>query len=108
MEASSALRTSAPSWTRCAAWQHFGIGSSKGTVTPRGLGVLPGTHIIDFQDRKLKTFKGVKGQTLTQRLGPVSKQPALAPFAASKVRGEVPREEVVLRDPERQHALRVP
>jgi len=24
------------------------------------------THIIDFQDRKLKTFKGVKGQTLTQ------------------------------------------
>ena len=28
-----------------------------------------GTHIIDFQDRKLKTFKGVKGQTLTQHLG---------------------------------------
>jgi elongation factor 3 len=24
------------------------------------------THIIDFQDRKLKTFKGVKGTTLTQ------------------------------------------
>lgn len=24
------------------------------------------THIIDFQDRKLKTFKGVKGQCLTQ------------------------------------------
>jgi elongation factor 3 len=24
------------------------------------------THIIDFQDRKLKTFKGVKGQVLTQ------------------------------------------
>merc|ERR1712226_767317 len=24
------------------------------------------THIIDFQDRKLKTFKGIKGQTLTQ------------------------------------------
>jgi len=24
------------------------------------------THIIDFQDRKLKTFKGVKGSTLTQ------------------------------------------
>ncbi|KAL9139447.1 elongation factor 3 [Amphidinium carterae] len=24
------------------------------------------THIIDFQDRKLKTFKGTKGQTLTQ------------------------------------------
>merc|ERR1712013_959271 len=24
------------------------------------------THIIDFQDRKLKTFKGVKGNTLTQ------------------------------------------
>jgi elongation factor 3 len=24
------------------------------------------THIIDFQDRKLKTFKGEKGQTLTQ------------------------------------------
>merc|ERR1712087_907271 len=24
------------------------------------------THIIDFQDRKLKTFKGVKGKTLTQ------------------------------------------
>merc|ERR1719410_1701504 len=24
------------------------------------------THIIDFQDRKLKTFKGDKGQTLTQ------------------------------------------
>merc|ERR1719145_566095 len=24
------------------------------------------THIIDFQERKLKTFKGVKGQTLTQ------------------------------------------
>merc|ERR1712241_749112 len=24
------------------------------------------THIIDFQDRKLKTFKGVKGETLTQ------------------------------------------
>ena len=23
------------------------------------------THIIDFQDRKLKTFKGVKGNTLT-------------------------------------------
>merc|ERR1712190_83583 len=25
-----------------------------------------GTHIIDFQDRKLKTFKGIKGTTLTQ------------------------------------------
>merc|ERR1719194_329167 len=24
------------------------------------------THIIDFQDRKLKTFKGIKGSTLTQ------------------------------------------
>merc|ERR1712054_161775 len=24
------------------------------------------THIIDFQDRKLKTFKGIKGTTLTQ------------------------------------------
>merc|ERR1712203_926302 len=24
------------------------------------------THIIDFQDRKLKTFKGEKGRTLTQ------------------------------------------
>jgi elongation factor 3 len=24
------------------------------------------THIIDFQDRKLRTFKGIKGQTLTQ------------------------------------------
>merc|ERR1711990_1175968 len=24
------------------------------------------THIIDFQDRKLKTFKGEKGKTLTQ------------------------------------------
>merc|ERR1712070_1341969 len=24
------------------------------------------THIIDFQDRKLKTFKGEKGNTLTQ------------------------------------------
>jgi len=24
------------------------------------------THIIDFQDRKLKTFKGIKGQCLTQ------------------------------------------
>jgi len=24
------------------------------------------THIIDFQDRKLKTFKGIKGNTLTQ------------------------------------------
>ena len=28
------------------------------------------THIIDFQDRKLKTFKGVKGTCLTQFVAP--------------------------------------